>query len=89
MPFNTNLPLKQAIEELLALLHAILKRKIKATKYFTIGCLDKTGIINLARSRKGRLTVIFHVIFSYTNLINYISHNLNIYFVRNPLLQFG
>ena len=41
MPFNTNFPLKHAVGELLDLLHAMFKRKINATKYFTICCLDK------------------------------------------------
>ena len=36
MPFNTNLPLKQAIVVLFDLLQEIFKRIIKATRYFTM-----------------------------------------------------
>lgn len=36
MPFNTNLPLKQATEVSFYLLQEIFKRIIKANRYFTI-----------------------------------------------------
>lgn len=64
MPFNNNLPLKQATEVLFDLLHEIFKRIKKATKYFIMF----VGLFNFVRrQRKWTASLLKDNVFSFKN----------------------